>query len=389
MNATDPGTQGPIETNTVIIGAGPAGLAVGACLRQTEIPFLILEQSDRVAPAWHRHYDRLHLHTDKGHSSLPFLPLPKEYPRYPSRLQVIAYLENYEHQFQLEPTFSQKVIEARRVDDRWEVQTQDRLYRGANLVVAAGYNREAYIPNWPGTAGFTGRILHSSQYKNGATFKNQKVLVVGFGNSGGEIAIDLYEHGAQPALAVRSPVNVIPRELFGIPILTIGIAQSRLPPRLADALNAPILNVAIGDLRRYGLSKLSRGPLSQIQQQARIPLIDVGTIKLIKQGQVHVYPGIETFTEEGVQFSDGNLQKFDSVILATGYRPRVDAFLNAAATYDENGTPLSSGSQTAIPGLYFCGYYVSPTGMLREIALEAQRISSSIARRDNPKRGVR
>ena len=237
-------------------------------------------------------------------------------------------------------------------------------------------------------ADFHGRLLHSSQYKNGAPFKNQKVLVVGFGNSGGEIAIDLFEHGAQPGLAVRSPVNVIPRELFGIPILTIGIAQSRLPTRLADALNAPILNAVIGDLTRYGLRKLPWGPLSQIQQDARIPLIDVGTIKLIKQGQVRVYPGIENFTEEGVQFSDGTLQKFDSVILATGYRPQVDAFLSAAATYDEHGTPLSSGGETTIPGLYFCGYYVSPTGMLREIGLEAQRISSSIARRDNAKNGV-
>jgi indole-3-pyruvate monooxygenase len=383
MIAADSGAQGAIETDTLIIGAGPAGLAVGACLKQVEIPFLILEQSDQVAPAWHRHYDRLHLHTDKGHSSLPFLPLPREYPRYPSRMQVIEYLQDYARQFQLNPRFNQQVRTALRVHDHWEILTQDRIYLGANLVVAAGYNREAYSPNWPGMADFHGRILHSSQYKNGAPFRNQKVLVVGFGNSGGEIAIDLYEHGAQPALAVRSPVNVIPRELFGIPILTIGIAQSKLPPRLADALNAPILNVVIGDLTRYGLRKLPKGPLSQIQRDARIPLIDVGTIKLIKQGQVRVYPGIEAFTEEGVQFSDGNSQQFDSVILATGYRPRVGAFLNAATTYDENGTPFSSGEETSIPGLYFCGYYVSPTGMLREIALEAQHISRDIKNKYN------
>jgi indole-3-pyruvate monooxygenase len=170
--------------------------------------------------------------------------------------------------------------------------------------------------------------------------------------------------------------------LFGIPILTIGIAQSKLPPRLADALNAPILNAVIGDLSRYGLRKLPNGPISQIHQQSRIPLIDVGTIKLIKQGQIRVYPGIECFSEEGVQFTDGNNQKFDSVILATGYRPQVDAFLSAdAAVYDENGTPRSSGKETSLPGLYFCGYYISPTGMLREIALEAQRISADISRK--------
>jgi indole-3-pyruvate monooxygenase len=87
-------------------------------------------------------------------------------------------------------------------------------------------------------------------------------LVVGFGNSGGEIAIDLWEHGARPSLAVRSPVNVIPRDLLGIPILAIGILQSKLPPRWADALNAPHLRVVMGDLTRYGLRKLPQGPIT-------------------------------------------------------------------------------------------------------------------------------
>jgi indole-3-pyruvate monooxygenase len=314
-------------------------------------------------------------------SELPFVPFPKDYPRYPSRVQVISYLEAYAGQFQLEPRLGQQVIAARHANRFWEVQTQDTRYQALNLVIASGYNREPYLPNWSGQASFRGTLLHSSQYRNGEPFKNQTVLVVGFGNSGGEIAIDLWDHGAQPSLAVRSPVNVIPRELFGIPILAIGIAQSKLPPRLADALSAPILRAVMGDLTRYGLRKLPRGPMTQIQHDARIPLIDVGTIQLIKRGQITVCSGIERFTEEGVIFTDGNQRKFDAVILATGYRPRVNAFLEgASAAYDENGTPSSSGREAPIPGLYFCGYYVSPTGMLREIALEARRISAAIAR---------
>ncbi|HLO28962.1 MAG TPA: NAD(P)/FAD-dependent oxidoreductase [Anaerolineales bacterium] len=372
-----------VESHTLVIGAGPAGLAVGACLKEAKIPGLILEKNEMVASAWHRHYDRLHLHTDKKNSALPFLSFPKDYPRYPSRTEVIHYLEAYAQRFQLDIRFRQEVISARPENGQWEVQTQDRLYHASNVVIAAGYNREPFLPTWPGQDSFKGNLLHSSQYRSGEMFRGKKVLVVGFGNSGGEIAIDLWEHGAQVGLAVRNAVNVIPRELFGLPILSIGILESRLPPALADLLNAPILRVAIGDITKYGLRKLPYGPITQIRRDGHIPLIDVGTIKLIKDRQINVYAGIEEFSEDGVSFTDGKHAQFDAVILATGYHPRVNAFLSDsfATVYDNHGSPLSSGRESGLPGLYFCGYSVSPTGMLREIALEAKKISAAIARK--------
>jgi len=371
------------HSNTLIIGAGPAGLAVGACLKQADIPFIILEKSDKVAPAWHRHYDRLHLHTDKKNSELPFLPYPKVYPRYPSRSQVVDYLETYSQKFQLDIRFQQEVISARYANAHWEVQSQDTLYHATNLVIAAGCNQEPFLHTWPGQDLFNGKIIHSSEYKNGELFRGKKVLVVGFGNSGGEIAIDLWEYGANVSLAVRSAVNVIPRELFGIPILSIGILQSKLPASLADMINKPILHFAIGDITKYGLRKLPYGPLTKIRQDGHIPLIDIGTLKLIKNGRVTVHPGVREFIGEGVVFMDGKQSQFDAIILATGYRPGLDTFLSgpSAAVSDKNGMPLSSGSETNMPGLYFCGYYVAPTGMLREIGLEAKRISASISRK--------
>ncbi len=368
------------EINTIIIGAGPAGLAVGACLRRAGIPFVILEQNDKVGSAWYGHYDRLHLHTDKGNSKLPYHSFDKDVPRYPSRLQVIDYLEGYAEKFQLEPKFGRRVVRAEQVNGGWLVETENGRYQSQNLVVASGYTRERHIPDWPGKGQFQGNTLHSTDYKNGEQFKGKRVLVVGFGNSGGEIAIDLWEHGAEPSIAVRSAVNVIPRELLGIPILAIGIVQNNLPARLADLLTAPILRLVIGDLSRYGLSKLPYGPATQIEKDKRIPLIDVGTIKLIKEGQVAVYPGIESFTKTGVVFANGKRQDFEVVVLATGYYPKVDAFLRGgSAVLDEHGTPLESGRSGPITGLYFCGFYVSPTGMLREIAIEAKQIARMIA----------
>ena len=97
-----------------------------------------------------------------------------------------------------------------------------------------------------------GKIVHSFQYKSGEDFKGQKVLVIGFGNSACEIAIDLYEQGAIPSMAVRSPVNIIPRDILGIPILEISLLMSRLPPRMADKLNAPLLRLMFGDITNLG-----------------------------------------------------------------------------------------------------------------------------------------
>ncbi len=136
-----------VHYQTIIVGAGPAGLAVGACLKRAGLPCCILEQSDTVGSAWHQHYDRLHLHTAKAYSALPFVPFPKGYPRYPSRVQVISYLEAYARQFQLEPKFGQQVVRARYVDRGWDVQTRDTHYRATNLVIASGYTREPYRPD--------------------------------------------------------------------------------------------------------------------------------------------------------------------------------------------------------------------------------------------------
>lgn len=370
------------DSPVVIVGAGPAGLAVAACLKHLSVPFVLLEQEAAVASSWRGHYDRLHLHTDKAHSSLPFLPLPKDYPRYPSRQQVVDYLDGYARHFGLIPRLGQRVLRARLEEGLWAVETAQTRYHAQALVVAAGVNREPNIPLWPGQERYQGTLVHSAAYKNGSPFKGQRVLVVGLGNSGGEIAIDLWEQGARPSVAVRSPVNVIPREAFGVPFLTMGILQQRLPPRLADALNAPLTRLLVGNLERFGLRKPKLGPIAQIHEQGKVPFIDVGTVRLIREGHVKVRPGIERFTDDGVVFTDGRQEPFDAVVLATGFKARVDRWLRTTEpVLDDEGCPGASGAQIGPSGLYFCGYHISPTGMLREIGIEAERIAPLIQSR--------
>jgi indole-3-pyruvate monooxygenase len=369
------------ETDTIVIGAGPAGLAVGAALRRKNVPFEILERSSSVGSSWRTHYERLHLHTPKRQSELPFVAFADSCPRYPSRRQVLDYLDNYAREFDLQPRFGEDVrCCTRSRANRWEVQTGSGVWRSRHLVVATGFNRVPQRPAFPGLDTFSGPVLHSSEFANGESFRGQRVLVVGFGNSGAEIAIDLVEHGASSAIAVRGPVNVVPRDILGIPIIWFALATRYLPPRIADRLNAATIRLAVGNLARLGLRKRNDGPNVEILEQRRIPVIDVGTLALIESGRITMRPGIESLSGNEICFSDGRRERFDAIVLATGFATGLRAMLpDVPDVLDAVGHPHCHGRESSAPGLYFCGFHLTPTGLLREIAIEARRIGEHVA----------
>jgi len=368
------------ETETLVIGASAAGLATAAALRKRGRTFEMVEAEDVVAASWRRHYDRLHLHTPKAFSALPGLAMPKSWPRYPARDQVVEYLEVYRERFDLQPHFGETVHRVERVGGRWEATTSNGVWRADNVVVATGRARVPVRPTWPGMDQYRGDLLHSSEYRNGEPWKGRPVLVVGFGNSACEQALDLVERGAKVHLAVRSAVNVLARDFFGVlPVVPFGVVMRRLPTRVADALAWPMIRMAVGDVTKAGLRKLPYGPNTQIARDHHVPLLDIGTMKQIKQGRITVHGDLDRFTEDGVVFADGLQVALDAVVLATGYRAAIGDFLAEwEAVCDSSGTPTVSGAPTALAGLYFCGMYVSPSGMLREIGLEAARISAHI-----------
>lgn len=353
------------RTDTVIIGASAAGLATAACIPGEHV---LLEATDHVGHAWRNHYERLSLHTPKSASGLPGLPMPSAWPRYPGREKVVEYLELYATHHQLAPRFHQTVQRVHHDGESWVTETQDATWRSSRVVVATGYTRKPVVPALPGD--FTGRVLHSSEYRTGRDFAGQHVLVIGFGNSACEIALDLHEQGASAALAVRSAVNVVPRDLFGIPTLNVGLVMRHLPYWLSDALAAPLIWAAVGNITDYGLKKLPYGPNEQILRHQRIPLLDVGTMEFIKSGDIQVRPAIETLDGADVVFVDERREPYDAIVLATGYEPALADFLEA----DVPRVPPSG--EEVLPGLFFCGFYVSPSGMLREIGIEAQRIAA-------------
>lgn len=380
-----PDAQLPPEAgnDVLVIGAGPAGLAAAACLIRQGVQLTVIEKADSVAASWQAHYRRLHLHTVSGYSSLPFMPFPAEYPRYVAREQVVRYLESYARQFSIEPHFGEEAAAIQRRGDRWETTcASGRRYRSRFVVVATGANNVPNMPTFPGQEQYRGRLTHSRGYTDAAPFADQRVLVVGMGNTGAEIALDLTEHGVDVALSVRSPVNVVHREVLGRPTQLTSMALARLPTRIGDAVARMLRDLTVGDLGRYGLRTAAKSPLRQLREEGRTPVIDVGTLAMIKKGKIAVRPGIEEFTRRGVRFADGRAEAYDAVILATGYRPAVDRLFPAVELRtDANGMPVEVAGAGELAGVHFIGFDVRQAGgLLRTIGMQAMQVAQQIGR---------
>jgi cation diffusion facilitator CzcD-associated flavoprotein CzcO len=350
-------------------------------MRGAGLNVTVLEKADNVGSVWRRHYDRLHLHTDRKRSGLPGMAMPRSYPLYPSREQLIEYLESYAVRFDIRPVFNSTVSCIRRDGSQWRAETARGSINAPVMLVATGIADAPYRPSWPGSEIYQGLVVHSSEYRNPAPYAGKRVLVVGFGNSGGEIALDLATAGVDVALAVRGPVQILPRDLLGFPILAWAILYRRLPARLVDVINAPILRLAVGRIEKLGLRRAAKGPRQMVEQDGRVPLIDIGTLDKIRDGSIQICGGIDRLTPDGVVFADGESRKFDAIILATGFRPDLRRLMpDVEGVFDRHGMPLVTGQATSAPGLYFCGQITSPTGQLREIGIEAQRIADGAKR---------
>ena len=371
------------KTNTLVVGASISGLASAASLQKHGIDYLIIEKHDQVAAPWRNHYHRLHLHTNKRCSHLPYKKFDRTMPRYPSRQQVVDYLEDYQKHFNIQPLFNTQAISIKRENGNWITETTNGIFQSKYLIMATGPYGKPKPVQFKGMQTFPGAILHSYQYKTGQDFKGQKVLVVGFGNSACEIAIDLHEQGAIPFMSVRSAVNVIPRDILGIPVLEFSLLMNFLSPRVADLINAPLIELIVGDISALGLTKKPYGPLEQIHREGNAPVLDIGTIRLIRQGHIKMLPGIDYIESNLVHFTNGASETFDAIVACIGYsREDLQIVQVDQSRFDDLRVSASKQKYFGKDGLYFCGYWVSPTGQIREIALDAQKIASDISAKE-------
>jgi indole-3-pyruvate monooxygenase len=381
--------------DAVVIGAGFCGLGAGAAFRARGIGrFAILEQGARPGHFWTTTYDRIHLHS-------AFHDLPRDgglrrgYPVFLTRDQLLDYFGRYAELHGLAPflRFGTRVARVTRVDPEahggaeWQLETSRGPLLARYLAVATAVNRVPKIPEIAGRERFRGRVLHSAEYRNAAPFAGRSVLVIGSGNSAAEISLDLAQGGARAvAMWVRAPRHFIPLRrmavlfrifrLFGFfseekagatHRITIGTPEFERTARQRDQL---VGRFSV-DLSRYGIRRPVDGPMAETFLKGRIPTFDVGAIPKIRSGEIRVIDGnqrpIEGFVEDGVRFGDG-AERFDDVILATGFEPRVEEFLADGELLGPvrwwKTYPLTDGRgrSRVVPSIFFPGFDPTPLG---------------------------
>jgi putative flavoprotein involved in K+ transport len=364
----------------VVIGAGPAGLATAGSLNELGIRALVVERADAAGASWRGHYDRLRLHTVRWLSQLPGLRIPAEEGRYVSRDGVVRYLESYVEHHGLDVRCGFEVSGIEREGDAWLLRSPQGDLRTRQVVVATGYNHTPAVPEWEGRDRYRGELIHAASYRNGAPYVGRSVLVVGTGNTGAEIAVDLVEHGAALVrLAYRTPPYIMRRDFGPIPSQVTGIVLRDVPAAIADRLAEPVRRLSVPDLSARGLPDPGMG-LYKRAKRGEIPILDVGLIELIESGRVEPVPTVRRFDRSRVELVDGRVIEPDAVIAATGYERGLESLVGHLRVLGKSGRPMVHGERTfaSAPGLRFIGFTNPVSGMFREIALDSGRIAHAV-----------
>ncbi|MFB7891439.1 flavin-containing monooxygenase [Microbacterium sp. NPDC056044] len=371
------------HTEVLVIGAGPAGLATAACLHRRGIAATIVDDGGAVGETWQRRYQRLHLHTPRIQSALPGLRMPRRFGRWVSKDDVAHYLRVYARVHELDPRFGVEVHRLERHGSLWRAITSDGDITARQVVLATGYSNRPIEPHWPGQDTFAGEVLHASRYRDAERFTGRRVLVVGAGNSGAEIAADLAEQGAAEVhLAVRTPPNIVPRQLGPIPTTLVAIPMDFLPAWATDPVNRLLQRLVVGDLTRYGMPPARSGLVAQQRATAVTPTIDVGLLAALRAGTVRAVPALERFEGGEAVLADGARLTPDAVIAATGYSTGLQPVVGHLGILDVHGGPTSTGGRAhpRAPGLRFVGVRSPLKALLLQINLDARAAARTIAR---------
>jgi cation diffusion facilitator CzcD-associated flavoprotein CzcO len=371
-----------VEHHVVVIGSGPSGLATAAELVARGVPATVLERGAVLGAAWAGRYDALRFNTSRLLSALPGAPFPREYGQFPTRDQYVTYLQEYAARRHVPVETGVEVTGLQAADDGegWVVSTDAGERRAQHVVVATGIFHTPALPEWAQGHDFGGRVLHAADYRNPAGFIGRRVLVVGAGSTGLEIAHQLATGGARSVLlSFRTPPNILLRMVGGLPGDLPVPLFLRLPTGLVDRLLLAMQRRVVGDLTPYGLPAPTEGPIAQLRRRgAGTAVVDAEVLDAIRDGSVVVVPAVQSLSAEGARLADGRRVEVDAVVVATGYSTGLEPLCGDLGVLDERGMPLDGTGGEVAPGLRFVGYVYRP-GLTGYVGKAARKVAREIA----------
>jgi putative flavoprotein involved in K+ transport len=362
----------------VVIGAGAAGLAAAAELGRRGISARVLERSGEIGSSWVRRYDGLHLNTVRWLSAPRHSRIPRRAGRWPSREAFTEHLRSYARRERIAIEFETDVRRIDRSGSGYALETSRGSRSHRFVVVATGYDNTPVIPSWPGREGFAGELAHAAEYRNAERFRGKDVLVVGAGNTGTEIAVQLQRsEAARVLISVRTPPNLVPLELLGIPITLFARLSELQPPTLVDRFGRIIQRLAWGDLSPHGLPRPPYGIGTELRVKGLGPVVDRGFVSALKAGGIEAVPAVERFEGPSVVLADGRRVQPGAVIAATGYRMGLEPLVGHLGVLLPSGRPARVRGETspAAPGLYFAGHWLPASGQLPAMRRTTRRIA--------------
>ena len=310
-----------------LIGAGPSGLAAARNLQKLGLPFQGFEAYSDVGGLWNianprsTVYESAHLISSKRMTEFTEFPMDESVADYPSHRELQRYFAAFADRFELRGhfRFGCRVTAVEPIGDgpaplwcvRWTAAdgSQEAAEFKA-VVIANGTLAEPQMPRFPGH--FSGELLHTSAYKKAEIFKGKRVLIIGAGNSGCDIAVDAVHQAASVDISVRRGYYFVPKYVFGKPADTIG-GKLRLPPWLKQAIDSRVLQWFTGDPVRFGF------PRPEYKMYESHPVVNSLILHHLGHGDIHVRPDVARFDGRTVHFKDGSARDYDLVMAATGY----------------------------------------------------------------------
>lgn len=368
------------DKSVCVIGAGSSGITAVKTLRDRGIPCVCFEKGSGIGGNWRYRNDNgqsaayasLHINTSKTRMAYADYPMPDDYPDYPHHSQILDYFEDYVDHFGIRDAirFKTGVEEVRPTGDGdWEVTTEDReggrtTERYRAVLVANGHHWDPKWPDFPGR--FDGPTLHAHAYETPKDFEDRRVLVVGIGNSGVDIACETCRVARRTFLSTRRSAHVLPKYVFGRPVDHLATpASSHLPLAFQKLFYKVLLNVTRGPQEGFGV----REPEHDIL--AAHPTISAELLNLVGHGRIKMMPDVAELRGGSVRFADGSEEEIDVIVYATGYKISFPFFKeDLMKTADNRVRLFRHVVHPDYPGLYFIGL-IQPLGAVMPLA-EAQ-----------------